>query len=74
MKINLIKIINNKYPKLKKKKINKKTDLIDDLVFDSLELVSFLSFLEKKYKFSIKKYTKKNKNFVVEFIENQLNN
>ena len=74
MKINLIKIINNKYPKLKKKKINKKTDLIDDLVFDSLELVSFLSFLEKKYKFNIKKYTMKNKKFIVELIENQLKN
>ena len=60
MKINLIKTLNSKYPKIKKK-ITKETNLIDDMILDSLELMGFLILIEKKYSFQTKKYLKKNK-------------
>ena len=62
MRLNLIKIIKLKYPKLKKK-INKKTDLIEDMIFDSLELMNLIVHLERKYKFRTKDYLKKTINF-----------
>ena len=71
MKINLVKIIKLKYPNLKKK-INKETDLIEDMIFDSLELMGFLTFIEKKYNFQTKKYLKKNNKFKIKLIEDFL--
>ena len=71
MKINLVKIIKLKYPNLKKK-INKETDLIEDMIFDSLELMGFLTFIEKKYNFQTKKYLKKNNKFQIKLIEDFL--
>ena len=72
MKINLVKIIKSKYPKLKKKKINKETNLMKDMIFDSLELMVFLDFIEKKYNFQTKKYLKKNNKFQIKLIEDFL--
>ena len=69
MKINLVKIIKSKYPNMRKK-INKETDLMEDMVFDSLELMGFLTFIEKKYNFQTKKYLKKNNKFQIKLIEN----
>jgi len=71
MKINLVKIIKSKYPNIKKK-INKETDLMEDMVFDSLELMGFLTFIEKKYNFQTKKYLKKNNKFQIKLIEDFL--
>ncbi len=71
MKINLVKIIKSKYPNMRKK-INKETDLMEDMVFDSLELMGFLTFIEKKYNFQTKKYLKKNNKFQIKLIENFL--
>ena len=71
MKINLVKIIKSKYPNLKKK-INKETNLMEDMVFDSLELMGFLTFIEKKYNFQTKKYLKKNNKFQIKLIEDFL--
>ena len=71
MKINLVKIIKSKYPNMRKK-INKETDLMEDMVFDSLELMGFLAFIEKKYNFQTKKYLKKNNKFQIKLIENFL--
>ena len=71
MKINLVKIIKSKYPNLKKK-INKETNLIEDMVFDSLDLMRFLTFIEKKYNFQTKKYLKKNNKFQIKLIEDFL--
>tara|TARA_B100000579_G_C22582124_1_gene734012 strand:- start:374 stop:595 length:222 start_codon:yes stop_codon:yes gene_type:complete len=71
MKINLVKIIKSKYPNIRKK-INKETDLMEDMVFDSLELMGFLTFIEKKYNFQTKKYLKKNNKFQIKLIENFL--
>ena len=74
MKKNLIKIIKKKYPKLKNKNLELETDLIEDRVFDSLDIVGFLSFLEKEYKFNFKKFMKNNKKFVIKLIQKELNN
>ena len=40
-----------------------KDDLIKDMIFDSLEAVKFLHYLENKFDFKIKNYMSKNKNF-----------
>lgn len=69
MKVDLIKILKKKYPRLKKKKINKNLNLTEDLILDSLELVDVLTYLENKYNFSIKLYIKHNKKFTINLIE-----
>ena len=73
MKKDIIKIIKKKYPKLKKEKITLQTNLTEDFIFDSLEMVSLFIFLEKKYKFDLKSYASKNNNFVVKNIQDFLN-
>ena len=72
-KINLIKILNKEYPKLKKKKISPKDDLMRDMIFDSLEAVKFLHYLENKFDFKIKNYMSKNKNFQIHNLEKFIN-
>tara|TARA_B100001027_G_C16236305_1_gene317168 strand:+ start:1064 stop:1291 length:228 start_codon:yes stop_codon:yes gene_type:complete len=72
-KINLIKILNKEYPKLKKKKISPKDDLMRDMIFDSLEAVKFLHYLENKFDFKIKNYISKNKNFQIHNLEKFIN-
>mgnify|MGYP000660175164 CR=1 FL=1 len=72
-KINLIKILNKEYPKLKRKKISPKDDLIKDMIFDSLEAVKFLHYLENKFDFKIKNYMSKNKNFQIHNLERFIN-
>ena len=72
-KINLIKILNKEYPKLRRKKISPKDDLIKDMIFDSLEAVKFLHYLEKKFDFKIKNYMSKNKNFQIHNLERFIN-
>lgn len=72
-KINLIKILNKEYPKLKKKKISPKDDLMRDMIFDSLEAVKFLHYLENKFDFKIKNYISKNKNFQIRNLEKFIN-
>jgi hypothetical protein len=71
--INLIKILNKEYPKLKRKKISPKDDLIKDMIFDSLEAVKFLHYLENKFDFKIKNYMSKNKNFQIHNLERFIN-
>ena len=72
-KINLIKILNKEYPKLKRKKISPKDDLMRDMIFDSLEAVKFLHYLENKFNFRIKNYMSKNKNFQIHNLEKFIN-
>ena len=72
-KINLIKILNKEYPKLKRKKISLKDDLIKDMIFDSLEAVKFLHYLENNFDFKIKNYMSKNKNFQIHNLEKFIN-
>ena len=72
MKNNFIKILKSKYPEIKKKGIKPNSDLLKDAVFDSLEILKFLSYLEKKHKFNTRKYLKKNKKFTIQLIEKEL--
>ena len=53
MKKDIIKIIKKKYPKLKKEKITLQTNLTEDFIFDSLEMVSLFTFLENFYTFKV---------------------
>lgn len=73
MKIDLIKTLKSKYPKIKKK-ITKETNLLDDMILDSLELMDFLILIEKKYSFKTKQYLKKNKKFQIKLMDNFLKN
>ena len=72
MKIDLIKTLKFKYPRIKK--VKKENDLMADLILDSLELMGFLIFIEKKYNFQTKKYLKKNKNFQIKLMEDFIKN
>jgi len=67
--INLIKIIKKKFRQIKKGSMNENTDILEDFILDSLELMNLIVFLEKKYKFDMKKYTKKFKNFKIKNLE-----
>ena len=71
-KFNLINLIKKKFPFIKQK-ISKKTDLINENILDSLELMNLIIFLEKNSKFKLKNYLKKKKKFIVQDIEKFLN-
>ena len=57
------------FPKLKKLQISPKDDLIKDLFLDSMEMISFIVVLEKKYKFDLKKYQNKYNKFSIKNLE-----
>ncbi len=61
--IDLINILKKKFKHLKKKKISLKDDLVKQMILDSLELMEFMSFLEKKKYLKLREYTNKEKNF-----------
>lgn len=71
-KINIIKIIKKKFPFIKQK-LSYSSDLINDGILDSLELMNLISHLEKTTKFKVKIYLKNNKKFIIKNIENFLN-
>jgi len=73
MKYNLIKIIKKKFPKLKNDKIKINSELLNDFILDSLEMMQLIDLLEKNYSFSLKKYSKKFKDFKIKNIENYIN-
>ncbi len=68
----IITIIINLYPRLKKTNLNMNSDLINDGIIDSLELLGLIEVLQKRYKFDFKKYQKKNKNFKIKNLEKYL--
>lgn len=61
--IDLINILKKKFKHLKKKKISLKDDLVKQMILDSLELMEFMSFLERKKYLKLREYTNKEKNF-----------
>ncbi len=61
--IDLINILKKKFKHLKKKRISLNDDLVKELILDSLELMEFMSFLEKKKYLKLREYTNKEKNF-----------
>ncbi len=66
---NIISTIIDLFPRLKKINLNMNSDLINDGIIDSLELLGLIEVLEKKYKFDFKDYQKKNKNFKIRNLE-----
>ena len=66
-------LLKKKYKHLNNIKINIKQDLIKDYIIDSLELMQFISILEKTKKFVLKNYLKKNNNFKISKILNFIN-
>ena len=72
--IDLINILKKKFKHLKKKKINLRDDLVKQMILDSLELMEFMSFLEKKKYLELRKYTNKEKDFKLSNILKFINN
>tara|TARA_B100000780_G_scaffold212905_1_gene152519 strand:- start:257 stop:487 length:231 start_codon:yes stop_codon:yes gene_type:complete len=66
-------LLKKKYKHLKDNKINIKQDLIKDNILDSLELMQFISTLEKIKVFNLKNYIKKEKDFQIISILNFIN-
>tara|TARA_B110000037_G_scaffold222322_1_gene296681 strand:+ start:8395 stop:8631 length:237 start_codon:yes stop_codon:yes gene_type:complete len=66
-------LLKKKYKHLNNIKISIKQDLIKDYIIDSLELMQFISILEKTKKFELKNYLKKNNNFKISKILNFIN-
>lgn len=60
------------FPRFKKKIINPNDDLVKKAILDSMDLVTLVTKLNKKYKFDIDKYQKKHKKFSVYNLDNFL--
>ena len=71
-KISIQDIIKKKFPSVKTK-ITKESDLLEDIILDSLELMNLISHLEQVSKFKVKNYLKKNEKFIIKKIEEFLN-
>ena len=67
-KINLISLIKKKFPFIKEK-ISRNTDLANENILDSLELMNLITFLSENYKFKVNNYLKDKKKFIVSDIE-----
>ena len=67
-KINLISLIKKKFPFIKEK-ISRNTDLVNENILDSLELMNLITFLSENYKFKVNNYLKDKKKFIVSDIE-----
>jgi|TARA_B110001450_G_C17176679_1_gene301627 acyl carrier protein len=66
-------LLKKKFTHLKISKIKTNQDLLKDHILDSLELMKFVSILEKKKIFSLKEYAKKENNFKISRILNFIN-
>ena len=62
-KIDLKNILIKLFPRFKNIKFSKNSDLLKIPSFDSLDLITLVSYLDKKYNFNVIKYQKK-KNFL----------
>ena len=66
-------LLKKKFTHLKISKIKTNQDLLKDYILDSLELMKFVSILEKKKIFNLKDYAKKENNFKISAIINFIN-
>ena len=73
MKYNIIKIIKKKFPKIKNKKIDINSEVLNEFILDSLEMMQLIDLLEKNYNFNLKKYSKKYKDFKLKNMEKFIN-
>lgn len=72
-KIELKKILIELFPRFKNMKFSKNSDLLKITSFDSLDLITLISYLNKKYSFNVVKYQKKKKIFSIQDIEDFIN-
>ena len=72
-KIDLKIILIELFPRFKNIKFKKKSDLLKITSFDSLDLITLVSYLDKKYNFNITKYQKKKKIFSIQNLEDFIN-
>ena len=59
----LINALRKKFKHLKKMKLNIKDDLAQQMILDSLELMEFMLYLEKRKCLKLREYTKKYNDF-----------
>ena len=72
-KIDLKKILIKLFPRFKNIKFSKNSDLLKIPSFDSLDLITLVSYLDKKYNFNVIKYQKKKKFFSIQNLEDFIN-
>ena len=60
------------FPRFKKKTIKSNDDLVKKAILDSMDLVTLITTLNKKYKFDIDKYQKKHKKFTINSLDDFL--
>jgi len=70
----LINALKKKFKHLKKKKLKIKDDLAEQMILDSLELMEFMLYLEKRKYLKLLEYTKKYKDFKLLNILRHINN
>jgi acyl carrier protein len=70
---NLINSLKKKFKHLKKRKININNDLSQELILDSLELMEFMLYLEKRKYLNFREYTKKHNDFKLSNILKYIN-
>ena len=57
------------FPRFKKKTIKTNDDLVKKAILDSMDLVTLVTMLSKKYKFDIDKYQKKHNKFTIDKLD-----
>ena len=73
MKSKTLDALKKLFPRFKKKTIKTKDDLVKKAILDSMDLVTLVTMLSKKYEFDIDKYQKKHKNFTIDNLDSFLN-
>ena len=71
----ILDLIYKKFPRTKKLKFNNKEDLVKESILDSLEIMTLISIIEKKFSFNLKKFAKnKNKKITIQNLSDFSNN
>ena len=69
MKSKTLEALIKLFPRFKKKIIKPSDDLVKNGILDSMDLVTLVSFLKKKYKFNFDGYQKKNKKYTINSLD-----
>ena len=57
----ILELINKQFPRTKKLKFNINDDLVKINILDSLEIMTLITLIEKKFSFNLKKFSKNKK-------------
>tara|TARA_B100001063_G_C16252206_1_gene305915 strand:+ start:118 stop:339 length:222 start_codon:yes stop_codon:yes gene_type:complete len=69
MKSKTLEALIKLFPRFKKKIIKPSDDLVKNGILDSMDLVTLVTFLQKKYKFNFDGYQKKNKKYTINSLD-----